>query len=173
MKEYFELNICCLQKVVKWSLDIVEKSFIIFNKYYPNDLRVINAIEGAKEFSETGKRTNILRKLAMDAYRSSNEVEVVAASYSANSSSLLASVAFTHPFRDNKQAKHILGPIVYAALSIEAEYNFKAEIEIGNIIQKIDVEIVSLLNEYPPYKSNGKRISDLFAFLDNETRFIK
>ena len=77
------------------------------------------ALEGAKEFARGGRRTNDLRRLAMDAYRASREARDGAASEAANAASLAAALAFTHPFRDARQAEHLLGPVVNAALALE------------------------------------------------------
>ena len=59
----------------------------------------------------------------MDAYRASREAGDTAASHAAMAASLAAAVAYTHPFRDERQAEHILGPAAHAALALEAAFS--------------------------------------------------
>jgi len=170
MKEYFELKISDLQNAVKWTLSYVEKSLSVYEKYQINDSRAKEAILGAIDFYESGKRTNVLRKIAMSAYKASRETEIIQASYAANAASLIAAIAYTHPFRDSKQSRHILGPIVYSAMCIEIENGDEA---LGNgiikeAIMSVNDDIISLINEYPRQEKRGKRIDELFYYLDHE-----
>jgi len=170
MKEYFDLKISDLQNAVEWSIGYVERSLSIYEKYESHDSRAKEAILGAIEFSENGKRTNNLRKLAMSAYRASKETEMIQASFAANAASLIAALAYTHPFRDPKQARHILGPIVYSAMSIEIDNNdetFGNDI-IEKSIKNANANLVSLINEYPRQEKRGKRVDELFYYLDQE-----
>jgi len=170
-KEYFELNIIDLQNAVKWAIEYVERSLNIYESHFPDDDRPRKAIEGAKAFSENGKRTNALRKLAIEAYKASRE-KTGSASMAANAASLAAALAFTHPFRDKKQAEHILGPIAYSALSIEMEYNDKVKGDevISSAIEKANSQIAKMLNEFPEHENSNDRLKELLNNLDNGIR---
>ncbi len=168
MREYFDLDISLLQNAVKWSVDFVKKAAMIYENYLPNDLRPQYAIAAAIEFQETGKRTNILRSIAMDAYRASRETQIVQVSYAANAASLIAALAYTHPFKDRKQARHILGPIIYATLAKEIQHqDFEnSDNEIKNAILQTDERIKNLLLKYPRQELGKNRIDELFYKLD-------
>ena len=172
MKDYFEISITDLQSATKWAIEFAEMALSIFEKSTLNDNRARKAIEGARDFSESGKRTNLLRKLSMDAYRASRENMDQSASMAANAASLTAALAFTHPFRDIKQAEHILGPVVYSILAIEKNNN-DAENEKVNIeyaIERANDSVWELLKEFPEHEYHEDRIRKLFYTLDNGIR---
>ena len=116
LKEYFDLDISLLQNVVNGSEVFVNKALVIYKMYLPNDIRIQDAITAAIEFKKSGARSNNLRKIAMDAYKASRETNIEQLRYAANSASLFAAIAYTHPFREKNQAKHILGSIVNIAI---------------------------------------------------------
>ena len=60
----------------------------------------------------------------------------MAASAAAQSASLAASSAYTHPFKDINQSKHILGAAVYSAFAIEQHK------ELGQNIGDREIELV-------------------------------
>jgi hypothetical protein len=168
MKDYFDLDLHVLRDAVGWSRTEVQNALAIFEKYLPNDLRPREAYAGAIDFRESGKRTNRLRKLAMDAYKASRETKLPQASYSANAASLLAALAYTHPFRDKNQARHVLGPVVYSALAIEAENGDRAMGEglIDQSIAHCPAGVVKLLREFPRQELGKNRVDELFYRLD-------
>lgn len=57
-KEYFEIKIEELQSLGKWAADCAERSLMIFESIENGDSRPRNAIDGIREFSSNGKRTN-------------------------------------------------------------------------------------------------------------------
>lgn len=172
MKEYFEIKISTLQLLAGWSVGYAEKTITIYEQLFPQDHRPRKAIEGAVDFSRTGKRTNALRKLSMDAYRASNEAKNKAASFAANAASLTAATAFTHPFRDVRQAKHILGPVVFSALATETNLNEQAQGDrlIKEAVCNVHDEIVFLLSHYPEQSIGKNRMGELFYQLDQSMR---
>ena len=171
-KEYFDINIYDLQKTVTWAMEFVTRAQETYESRIFDDQRPRKAIEGAIDFSNSGKRTNVLRKLALDAYRASIETKDIVASYAAKASSLIAAVAFTHPYRDIRQAEHLLGPIVYCALA--------EEIMLGNegigdkIVERaivtVSKEIALLLIQYPKHERMNTRIEKLYYKLENGIR---
>jgi hypothetical protein len=172
-KEYFEIKTEELQSLGKWAADCAERALSIFESIENEDNRPRNAINGIKDFSNSGKPTNHLRKLALDAYRASLETKDTAASAAARSASLAAASAYTHPFKDVKQSKHILGPAVYSAFAIELSNNLDQKIgdrEIELAVDNATYEIVGLLNKMPMQEVGKKRIDQLFYKLDSELR---
>ena len=109
----------------------------------------------------------------MDAYRASLETKDIAASAAARSASLAAASAYTHPFKDINQSKHILGPAVYSAFAIElytglGQESGDREIELAT--DNATCEIAGLLNKMPAHKIGTKRIDQLFYELDSGIR---
>lgn len=172
-KEYFEIKIEELQSLGKWAADCAERALTIYESIEKEDSRPRNAINGIRDFSKTGKRTNHLRKLALDAYRASLETKDRAASAAAQSASLAAASAYTHPFKDINQSKHILGPAVYSALAVE-QYNKMGQNigdrEIELAIDNATCEIAGLLNKMPAHEVGPERIDQLFYELDSGIR---
>ena len=172
-KEYFEIKIEELQSLGKWAADCAERALSIYERIENEDNRPRNAINGIKDFSNSGKRTNHLRKLALDAYRASLETKDMAASAAARSASLAAASAYTHPFKDINQSKHILGPAVYSAFAVELSNSLSQKIgdrEIELAIDNVTCEIAGLLNKMPAHKVGIKRIDQLFYELDSGIR---
>jgi hypothetical protein len=172
-KDYFEINMEELQSLGKWAADCAERALAIYESIEHEDNRPRNAINGTKDFSSTGKRTNHLRKLALDAYRASLETKDTAASAAAQSASLAAASAYTHPFKDINQSKHILGPAVYSAVAIELYNELDQKIgdrEIELAIDSATYEIAELLSKMPAHEIGTKRIDQLFYELDSGIR---
>jgi hypothetical protein len=168
-KEYFEIKIEELQSLGQWSADCAEKALSIYECVASEDLRPRNAINGIRNFAHSGKRTQHLRKLAMDAYRASIETKDPSASAAARSASLAAASAYTHPFKDINQSKHILGPAAYAAFAIELNNpsdHTLGDREIELAIGSATREIAGLLNKMPAHQVGTKRIDQLFYQLD-------
>lgn len=172
-KEYFEIKIEELQSLGKWAADCAERALSIYESIENEDNRPRDAIIGIKDFSNSGKRTNHLRKLALDSYRASLETKNTAASAAARSASLAAASAYTHPFKDINQSKHILGPAAYSAFAIELYNRLGQKIgdrEIELAIDSATCEIAGLLNKMPVHKVGTKRIDQLFYELDSGIR---
>jgi hypothetical protein len=172
-KEYFIIKIEELQSLGKWAAGCAERALSIYERVEPEDSRPREAIGAIRDFSDSGKRTRRLRKLAMEAYKASLETKDKAASAAANSASLAAASAYTHPFRDIIQSKHILGPAAYSALAIEL-YNAQdpetGEREIELAVDSATREIVELLRAMPSHVVGTKRIDQLFYELDSGIR---
>ena len=172
-KEYFDLSIEELQNLAAWAAECAERSVSIYESSGNEDRRPRLALEGARDFSASGKRTNQLRKIAMDAYRASLETEDAAASAAARAASLAAASAFTHPFRDANQGKHILGSAVYSALAIELSKGGDREIGKGELewaIARASGELARLAGKMPEQKAGKKRIDELYQVLDRGLR---
>jgi hypothetical protein len=108
----------------------------------------------------------------MDAYRASREHRGPGGT-AAQAASLAAASAFTHPFRDANQAKHILGPAVYAALALEAASSRTtgvADDEIALAARTAPVEVVELLRKMPTQVPGQGRVGVLFCELDRQIR---
>ena len=172
-KEYFDLPIWQLQVLGVWAADCAERSLAVYENAEKDDPRPRRAIEGIREFAMSGKRTNALRKASLDALRASSGTSDLAASAAAKAASLAAASAFTHPFKDLHQAKHILGPAAYSALAIELLQNgepMAALVEIEWAVTNANDHIADLLKKMPEQNSGRKRINQLLQILDQRIR---
>jgi len=172
-KEYFELGIEELQALGRWAGTCASRALQLYEAKCPGDPRPRKAIEGIVEFSRSGKRTNKLRKLALDAYRASLETVDEAAKAAARASSLAAASAYTHPFRDVRQAEHILGPAAYAALAMELKEdpgNRHGDEEVRLAIENAELEVAELLGKMPERGIGKTRIDRLLFDLDHGLR---
>ena len=171
-KEYFNIELEDLQYLAKWCAECAQRTIYIYEKIIEDDLRPRKAIEGILEFVESGKRTNILRKLALDAYRSSIETKNEAACASARAASLAAASAYTHPFKDINQARHILGPAAFSILASELYTTSSgiSKIEMETAICSVNNSVIQLLKKMPSQRTGKKRIDELYYQLDQKIR---
>jgi hypothetical protein len=172
-KEYFDLPLETLRVIAGWAAGCAERALPIYQVCSTGDPRPHAAIEGAREFAAGGKRTAKLRVLAMDAYRASLETGDPAASAAARSASLAAASAYTHPFADVNQARHILGPAAYAALAVEIRnvnnHNL-GDTEVRRAVDLAWLEIVDLLLKMPHQLEGKTRLDKLMYDLDMRLR---
>ncbi len=168
-KEYFDLSIESLQILGRWAADCAERALPIYEEVNNSDARPRDAIAGIRVFADGGKRNAKLRVLALDAYRASLETEDPAASAAARASSLAAASAYTHPFADVNQAKHILGPAAYAALAVEIKNNNDSQFgddEVRRAVDCVQKEIIDLLLKMPRQPEGKTRLDKIMVDLD-------
>jgi hypothetical protein len=168
-KEFIDLSIKTLQILGRWAADCAQRAIPIYEELYKGDTRPRDAITGIRVFADGGKRIAKLRVLAMDAYRASRDTNNTAASAAAQSASLAAASAYTHPFIDVNQAKHILGPAAYAALAIEIKSQNDAEYgdaEVRLAVEQAPMEVCELLRKMPHQPEGKTRLDRLMFDLD-------
>ena len=112
-----------LRAVAVWAADCAERALPLFESRHPTDTRPREAIEGGRAFGRGKKRDKHLRIVALAAFRAGKDVDEPS-KYAARAASLTAAVAYTHTDLQTgrpgvRQARHVLGPAVYAALALE------------------------------------------------------
>jgi hypothetical protein len=171
-KEYFDLSMESLRILGRWAADCAERVLGIYEDVNQNDPRPGDAINEIRLFAGGGKRTAKLRVVALAAYAASRETEHPAASAAAQSASLAAATAYTHPLVDVQQTKHIVGPAAYAALACELKNNNP---ECGNsevqwALDNVRKEICDIVMNMPNRNEGKSRIDQLMFYLDNGIR---
>lgn len=170
-----------LRPIALWAADCAEQALSIFEDRFPTDKRPREAIEGGRAFGHGRKRDKNLRTLAWTAHSASKEADQPAAKYAARAAMLTAAVAYTHtdlPSVD--QARHVLGPLAYAALALETtaadnKSNMSDPI-IRHAIEKATPEVYHFLKHMPvqPKGEKGEkgksRLSQLYAEIDSALR---
>ncbi|HAL92690.1 MAG TPA: hypothetical protein DCM68_06665 [Verrucomicrobia bacterium] len=102
-----------------WVADCAERVLPLFEAKAPSDPRPCEAIEGIRVFARGGKRTAKLRALVWAAYAAAREVGDPVATAAARAAGLAAGSAYIHTRVTLDQAKHALGPAMYAARARE------------------------------------------------------
>lgn len=97
----------------------------------------------------------------------------LAASAAARATSLSAASAYTHPFTDGNQAKHILGPAACAALAIEIKADNDPQFGDAKVkwaVEHVRLEVCELLMKMPNQPSGRNRLERIMADLDSLLR---
>jgi hypothetical protein len=149
-----------------WAANYAEQVLPIFENAHPNELLPRKAVEAAREFGNGKKRDNNLRSISMAAFKLGKTTEEPS-KYVTRAACAAAAVAYTHTdlatgIQGTRQARHILGPVVYAALALGKD----GESLIDNAIANAPSEVRSILRQMPPQPIGKKREGILFARLD-------
>jgi hypothetical protein len=163
-----------LRLAALWAADCADMALAVFEGEECGDNRPRDAIVGARKFGHGGPRNKVLRNLAWAAHVAAKESDAQFAKYAARSAMLAAAVAFTHidlklGSQGVRQARHVLGPAVYAALACEVASESQAG-NANNVLQiAADIapaEVGFLLLRFPPQPQGSTRLGKLFHHLD-------
>lgn len=155
-----------LRAVAHWAADCAARVLPIFEAKRPKDRRPREAIEGAREFARGGKRTARLRVLSLSALAAARDAKDKAAQAAARSACLAASSAYTHPLPTTDQARHILGPAVYAALARERA----RDRELNGAVRRATPALLDVLRRFPAQRTGRTQLAILFQQLDQALR---
>ena len=162
-----------LRFVGLWAADCARRVLPLFEAKAPSDTRPREAIEGIREFAGGGKRTARLRSLAMAALAAAREVGDPVATAAARAAGSAAASAYMHPLATLDQAKHALGPAVYAALARELAASgdsSAADEELRWVIQHASPAVREVVRRYPIRIPGRTRLNALFYRLDTGLR---
>ena len=166
-----------LRAVALWAADCAEQTLSIFERHHPTDMRPREAIRACREFGRGKKRDKNLHIASLAALKAGKE-EDEPSKYAARAATLAASVAYTHTdlqtgIQGIRQARHVLGPVVYAALALEMEAGGDPKIGddvIHRAIKSAPPEVRYLLQHMPPQPRETGRLGVLFSDLDSALR---
>ena len=167
-----------LRPVALWAAKYAREALSVFESRHPNDTRPREAIEAGHEFGSGKRRDKNLRMRAFAAMKSRKDIDDPS-KYAVQAAILTASVAYTHTdlrigLQGIRQARHILGPIVYAALAVEVAAN---DTTIGDnllqrAIQDAPPQVDHILAHMPPQPKKEGRVDALFSTLDSAIRTL-
>lgn len=166
-----------LRAAALWAANYAEEALSIFEGRYPNDMRPRKAIEAGRGFGDGKKRDKNLRILALAALKAGKDVDEPS-KYAAMAATLTASVAYMHTdlqtgLQGIRQARHILGPVVYATLALEmaagGDHNVSKDV-LQRSIEDAPPEIRYILEHMPPQPKKNSRLDMLFFELDSALR---
>lgn len=166
-----------LRAVALWAVDCAERALPIFERHHSTDTRPREAIEGGRAFGRGKKRDKRLRIVALAALRVGKEVDEPS-KYAARAATLTAAVAYTHTDLQTglpgvRQARHVLGPAVYAALALETAAGGDPKVGddvVQRAIERAPTEVRYLLKDMPPQPRENGRLGVLFSGVDSALR---
>lgn len=165
-----------LRPVALWAARYAEEAPAIFESRHPDDMRPREAIEAGRDFGNGKKRDKNLRMSAFAAMKSKKGVDD-ASKYAAQAAVLTAAVAYTHTdlqtgLQGVRQAQHLLGPVVFAALAVETAANDSVvgDVFLEKAVQDAPVEVRSILARMPSQPQKSRRLDALFSTLDSGLR---
>jgi hypothetical protein len=152
-----------------WVADCAERVLTLFEAKAPSDTRPREAIEGIRAFARGGKRIARLRSLAWAAYAAAREVGDPVATAAARAAGLAAAFAYIHARVTLHQAKHALGPAVYAARARElaaADDPSVGDEEIRWAIEHASPAVLEVMRRMPVRGHGRSRLDALHYQLD-------
>ncbi|MDP3179497.1 MAG: hypothetical protein Q8M76_16420, partial [Spirochaetaceae bacterium] len=170
---YFPLAMESLRALGSWSADCAEIALPVFEKHVVSDPRPREAILGIRVFAAGGKRTALLRSLALSAYAASREAANPAAKAAAQAACLAASSAYTHPLAALHQTMHIVGPAANAALALDLDQTGDSKAGDTVVLWAIDhvtFEVREVLMRMPARQPGKSRLDRLLFELDDGIR---
>src|SRR5262249_8323115 len=124
---------------------------------------------GIRAFARGEKRTAKLRSLSLAAHAAAREAGDPAATAAARAAGLAAAVAYTHPLPTLDQAKHVLGPAVYAARARELAADDDPGVgdeEIRRAIEHASPEVREVVRRWPARGPGRSRLDALYYVVD-------
>jgi len=158
--------------VGRWAASCAGRVLTLFEAKAPSDTRPREAIEGIRVFARGGKRTARLRSLALAALAAAREVDEPAAA-AARAAGVAASSAYMHALACPHQAKHALGPAVYAARARELSAAGDPRVgdqEIRRAIRHASAAVREIVRRFPVQVPGRTRLSALYHQLDTGLR---
>lgn len=165
-----------LRPIALWAAMYATEALAIFESRHPTDARPRQAIEAACEFGKGKKRDKTLRLLAFAALKAQKGIDD-ASRYAAQAAMLTTAIAYTHTdlqtgLQGVRQARHILGPIVYAARAIEtaADDPTAGDMLLQRAAREAPPQVGHILLHMPPQPHKNNRTDELFETLDTALR---
>ncbi len=172
-KETIELSMDELREVARFAAECAARALPVFERHMPDDVRPRDAIQAARHFSQTGKRSNALRASGFAAYKASREAGMPAAAEAALAATQAVGAAYLHPLSSPLQVKHILGAAAHAARA--AELDASGDQNVGKevcdwALQHTPRTVIAVLVRYPAAPAGGGRTGVLLRYLDDALR---
>lgn len=161
-----------LRAAALWAADYAEQALPVFESRFPYDARPREAIGAGRAYGLGKQRDRTLRVRALAAFRIGKDVDEPS-KYVTKAAASVAAIAYTHTDLHSgeqgvRQARHVLGPVVYAALALEmvSDWPDFGDSIIHSAIASAPPETRTIVRNMPPQPSKKGRIDVLFASLD-------
>jgi len=130
-------------------------------------------LEAVTKYAQGEKRGQELRRVSMASFKVGKEVEE-AAKYVTKATSAISAVAYTHTDlqigdQGLRQARHVLGPIVYSAYALELSEGSTVASDdmINRELKEEPDEVCIIIRNFPPQPSKTTRLDVLLKRLDD------
>ncbi|WP_234365842.1 putative immunity protein [Streptomyces albireticuli] len=156
-----------------WAADCAERALPLFEAKAPSDTRPREAVEGIRSYAREEMRKGPLRSLALAALAAAREVGDPAATAAARAAGYSAAAPYIHPLATPHQAKHALGPAMYAARAGELAAGDDAGVgdeEIRWAIEHAPEAVRAIMRQMPPHSPGRTRFDVLRHQLDSALR---
>ncbi|MCX4750251.1 hypothetical protein OG455_32865 [Kitasatospora sp. NBC_01287] len=156
-----------------WAADCAERALPLFEALAPSDPHPRAAIEGIRTYAHEGRRTALLRSLAHAALAAAREVGDPAATAAARAAGYAAATPYIHPLATVHQAKHALGPAMYAARARElaaGDDTAVGDAEIHWAIEHAPPEVHGIMRQLPVFSPGRSRLDALRHQLETALR---
>lgn len=168
-----------LRPATLWGIPYVKEALYIFEEQYPHEVRLSQSLNVAIQYAQGEKRGQNLRRTSMAPFKVGKEVSPEA-KFVSKAASAISSVSYTHTDLHTgeqgwRQARHILGPIVYSAYALEL---FQGDSDISEkliqqAVQDAPNEVSILIKNFPKQPTKTNRLDILFSQLDSGLRSKK
>ena len=166
-----------LRAVALWAVNCAEQALPVFESRHPDDTRPRKAIAAGRAFAQGKRRSRDLRVLSMAAFKIIKELDEPS-KHAAHAASLTAAVAYTHTdlqggVQGSRQARHVLGPVVYSALALETAAGNDSNVGnnfIDRAIRDAPPEARRIVERMEPQPKKEGRRDELFSVLDAALR---
>jgi hypothetical protein len=158
-----------LRAVTRYAAECARAVLEVFERAHPDDPRPRAAIEAAQAFAEGGERGKTLRDTAWAALQAAQNSSTTCASQAARAAMAAAGAAYLHPLANATQVKHILGSAAHAARALECAAGDDPEVgaaHIAHAAERASLEVIAVLERYPPAPPGGGRVGALMRALD-------
>lgn len=156
-------------KIGLWAADCAEHVLPLFEAQAPSDPRPRQAIEDFRAFSRGQMCKGQLRAAFSAAYAAAREVGDPCAAAAARAAGLVAGSPYMHAQITLDQAKHVLGPAMYAARARELAAGNNSDAgdeEIRWAITHASATVRSALRRMPTRSPGRSRLDALLYQLD-------
>ncbi|MFD3803936.1 putative immunity protein [Streptomyces sp. NPDC058619] len=171
--EEIELSNDELREITGYAADCACRALSIFEADLPADTRPRDAIDAARAFAGSGRRTAALRQSAWAAYKAAQEAASPAAADAARAASHAAAAAYLHPKASAHQVKHILGAAAHAARAEElaaGDGGSGAEGTLEWAGRHAPAAVGAVLGRLPAAPPGGGRVGEFIRDLDTALR---
>ncbi len=169
----FSLTTEDLRAVVGFARDAAVEVLPVFESDQPDDPRPRAAVDAARTFLESGRRTTLQRVAALDAHRAAREAGSGPARLAGQAAGDASAAAYLHPLAKSHQVGHILRAAANAAAIAELQAGGDPAAGLDAIDRwesRATPALIDVLRRYPPAPAGRSRAAVLMATLDTALR---
>jgi len=163
-----------LREITNWNLPAVRACLTVLGQNQSVEAVAKTAIAAAERYGAGAKRDQVLRRVSMAAFKLGKDLPE-SEKYVTRAASAVSAIAYTHTdLRTGdqgwRQARHILGPVVYAIYALELAGELEIATALLADIAKTPQSIRLAVQAFPEQPETKKRLDQLFKQVDEQLR---